>query len=166
MGSRWFVVHTQPRREVRALLHLSEQRFEVFLPRLRKTVRHARQFRSVTAPLFPRYLFISLDLERDRWRSVNGTCGVSHLIMEGERPKPIGSDVVDNLMRASGADGVLPGDPDVRPGARVRLSSGPFSGLVGTLLDLDPNGRVRVLLDVMGGKVPVMADGAGLVSAT
>jgi len=162
---RWYVVNTQPNREFRAFFNLRNQGFTAFLPRLRKTVRHARQFRSVTAPLFPRYLFVSLDLDRDRWRSVNGTFGVSHLIMEGERPKPIGSDIVDGLMTASERDGVLSRAPDLLPGARVRFSSGPLAGLVGTLLDLDADGRVRVLLDVMGGKVPVRADDAGLVSA-
>lgn len=165
MGSRWFVVHTQPKRETRAYTHLSQQGFRAFLPYLRKTVRHARQFRSVNAALFPRYLFVSLDLERDRWRSVNSTFGVSHLIMEGDRPKPINSDIVESLMAASDRDSVLSIGPDVRPGARVRFSSGPFSGLAGILLDLDANGRVRVLLEVMGGQVPVRAEDAVLVSA-
>ena len=47
-------------------------------------MRHARKILNVRAPLFPGYLFVSLDLTRDRWRSINSTYGVLGLIMGGE----------------------------------------------------------------------------------
>src|ERR1700692_1795436 len=71
-NERWFLVHTLPRGEHRARLHLEAQGFKVYFPEISKAVRHARQLRMVRAPLFPRYLFIILDLERDRWLSVMG----------------------------------------------------------------------------------------------
>jgi hypothetical protein len=36
--------------------------------------------------LFPRYMFMILDLPRDRWRSVNGTYGVDRLLMRSGDP--------------------------------------------------------------------------------
>ena len=65
---RWFVVHTLPHRESGAKGHLENQGYRTFLPRRWKTRRHARKLETVLAPLFPRYLFIALDLNRDRWR--------------------------------------------------------------------------------------------------
>ena len=96
-AERWYVAHTLPRRELGAKKQLEFQGYRTFLPLHFKTVRHARQFRTVKAPFFPRYLFVSLDLSRDQWRSVNGTFGVASLIMEGERPKPVPRGVVEAL---------------------------------------------------------------------
>jgi hypothetical protein len=47
----------------------------VFLRRYLKQRRHARNFETLPAPLFSRYIFSMLDLERDWRRSVNGTLG-------------------------------------------------------------------------------------------
>lgn len=162
---RWYVVCAQPHGETRAFAHLTRQGFQTFLPLYRKTIRHARQFRTVNAPLFPRYLFVSLDLDRDRWRSVNGTFGVSSLIMEGERPKTVRRDVVENLIAATDPGGLISAGHDLQPGEKVRFASGPFAGLVGELLALDEAGRVRVLLEVMGAQVPVRTNRVGMVSA-
>src|SRR5213594_3067034 len=74
-GERWYAVHTLPLRESYAQGHLRNQAFRTFLPKRRKTVRHARRLRAVEAAFFPRYLFVVLDLARHQWRSVNGTFG-------------------------------------------------------------------------------------------
>src|SRR5208283_4434114 len=76
-GERWYVARTLPNREAGAASQLEAQGFRVFLPRIARTVRHARKMRRVRAPAFPAYLFVALDLNRDRWRSVNGTFGLA-----------------------------------------------------------------------------------------
>src|ERR1019366_2133783 len=87
-GERWFLAYTAPCREATAETHLRRQGFRSFLPRYLKTVRHARKLRTVKAPIFPRYLFVALNLDRDRWRSVNSTMGVVSLFMAHDRPVP------------------------------------------------------------------------------
>jgi transcriptional antiterminator RfaH len=163
--TRWYVVHTRPHFEKRALAHLRHQGFVSFLPLHQKTVRHARQFRAVQAPLFQRYLFVRLDLDRDRWRSVAGTVGVSHLIMEGERPKPIPAAVVDELVALADPSGIVSVAPRLELGGVVRLVTGPFAGMVGELLALDDDGRVRVLMNILGIGTVVRAESVGLVPA-
>ena len=44
--------------------------------------------------------------------------------------------------------------PTLAPGQQVRLSSGPFATVLATIERLDDHGRVRVLLDILGGSVP------------
>src|SRR5215471_5768936 len=61
-NERWYLVHTPPNNERRAKLHLGAQGFRTHFPTIQKTVRHARQLRTVRAPLFPRYVFLILDL--------------------------------------------------------------------------------------------------------
>ena len=88
-GERWYAVQTLQYAEKRAQAQLEQQKFRTFLPKRRKTIRHARKLSTVTAAFFPGYLFVLLDLNRDRWRSVNGTFGISTLVMAGELPCPV-----------------------------------------------------------------------------
>ena len=67
----WYVAQTLHHREKLAELQLKPE-VPDFFPRFRKTVRHARQLRNVIAPVFPGYIFVSFNSERDRWRSING----------------------------------------------------------------------------------------------
>jgi transcription elongation factor/antiterminator RfaH len=157
---RWYVARTQPHRETQAARQLENQNFRVFVPRILKSRRHARKFEMVRAPLFPRYIFIALDLGRDRWRSVNGTIGVDRLLTRGGEPEPVPRGLVEQLTEAASPDGVVRGCRPLKEGQRVRVTTGPFADLIGTLERLDDNDRVRVLLDILGGKVPVLLPGS------
>lgn len=154
-GARWYAVHTKPRLELSAELNLNAQGFAAFLPSVWKTVRHARRFRTARVAFFPRYLFVRLDLAQDRWRSVNGTFGVSRLVMEGDRPMAVQPGIVEDLLAMTGPDRVIAAGPDLVAGRRVEILSGPFAGCFGELARLDEGSRVRVLLDLLGGRVPL-----------
>ena len=80
-GERWFVARVLAHQENRAQFNLHRLGFRSFLPRLRRTIRHARKLRDTLNPLFPGYIFIVIDLSKQRWRSINGTFGVASLIM-------------------------------------------------------------------------------------
>ncbi len=156
-GERWFVVHTLPHREAGAQAQLHNQGFRTFLPRIRKTRRHARRFEKVLVPLFPRYLFIILNLQRDRWRSVNGTYGVARLVMEAERPLPVPFGVVESFIALADAQGVVHFDraQRLRPGQRVKVLQGSLADQIGWLEKLDERGRVYLLMELMGQQVHV-----------
>lgn len=164
-AQRWHVVHTAPHREQGAAAQLRAQGYVVFLPKMLRTVRHARQLRTRLAPFFPRYLFIVLDPERDRWRSVNGTAGVSSLVMGADRPLPAPRGIVEALIARADAGECLRLDDRLQVGQSVRVMSGPFAEAVGRLSRLDSNDRVRVLLDILGGQTSVLLERAILVAA-
>jgi transcriptional antiterminator RfaH len=157
-AARWFAVHSQPNREFRAKHQLENQGYQVFLPQRLKTVRHARRLTNRPAPFFPRYLFIQLDLSQHRWRSVNGTFGVSTLVMQGELPHPVPEGVIEAMMASVDGAGLLCLSEHLAIGDRVRLAAGPFAEKLGILERLDDSGRVRVLLEIMGATVPVQLD--------
>jgi transcriptional antiterminator RfaH len=156
------VVNTRPHAEARAAFHLQRQQYRIFLPRIARTVRHARRTQHVLAPLFPTYLFVNLDLSCEPWRSVNGTYGVARLLMEDEAPRPVPRGVIEMLQARmeSGDDGL----PVLRVGQAVRVCEGPFMDFVGTLERLDSSGRVRVLLDLLGRSVGVTLQRGALSS--
>jgi transcription elongation factor/antiterminator RfaH len=154
-GERWYAVRTLPWREVRACVQLQNQNFRTFLPQSVKTVRHARKFSTGRAAFFPQYLFTSFDVTRDRWRSINGTIGVSGLVMQGELPHPVPHGVVETLLNMTDEEGLLQFGPQIRVGDRVRVITGPFAERFAVCARLNGPDRVRVLLDIMGGQVPV-----------
>lgn len=162
-GERWYAVHTLPLREVYAQGHLRRQNFATFLPKRRKTVRHARKLRAVEAAFFPRYLFVALDVARHQWRSVNGTFGVSRLVMRGDEPHPVPCGLVEALIVSADGDGILQFGERLRVGSAVRLLAGPFAEQLAILDHLDDSGRVRVLLDILGRQVPISTQSNNLL---
>jgi len=152
---RWYLVHTQPHNERRAQLHLGAQRFRTHFPTIQKTIRHARRLRTVRAPLFPRYIFLVLDLGRDRWLSVQSTLGVSSLYTCHDRPVPVPEGIVETLIENTDEANLALFSSGLVTGQTIRILSGPFANFVGKLERLDAAGRVRVLLDMMGTAVPV-----------
>ncbi len=161
-GERWYVVRAQPHRETGAQAQLETQGFRTFLPRVTRTVRHARKLRTVKSAAFPGYFFIILDLGRDRWRSVNGTYGVKAIIMGDDSPIPAPKGVVEALISYVDQSGVCRFDRDLSEGQAIRVVSGPLADAFGKLVKLDANGRVRVLLDIMGGKVLTVIERSSL----
>jgi len=151
----WYVVQCLARREKYAQQNLNLQYFQTFYPFYFKTVRHARKTRTVQQALFPGYLFVNLDLNKDRWRSINGTYGVSRLIMNGERPSVVPHGIVDRLIEHTDQKGSVRLDDGLKVGQKVKIVSGPMNELIGELLTLDDSGRVRVLLEIMSGKIVV-----------
>jgi transcriptional antiterminator RfaH len=148
------VAQTQARRELIALDRLQAQSFRAFCPYVMRTVRHARRTRTCKSAFFPGYVFVEFDLARDRWRAVNGTLGVIRLVA-GADGAPIAAPlgVVEGLAQYVDATGACRFDRDLAPGQAVRVIAGPLAETIGVLARLDPNGRVRVLLDILGGAV-------------
>jgi transcriptional antiterminator RfaH len=164
-NERWFLAHSHPKSEHKAELHLAAQGFRTYLPQIQKTIRHARQLKTVRAPLFPRYLFVVLNLERDRWLSVRSTVGVSRLLtLRDGRPEPVPVGIVEALIERSDAN-VMRLDDDLVKGQQVRILCGPFADFVGTLERLDAAGRVQVLLAMMGTTIPVQIHRSALSPA-
>lgn len=156
MSNVWYVANTLPHKEFLAAEQLRNQGFEVFLPATRRQVRHARQVTEKLNALFPSYLFVAED--ENRWRSINGTRGVRRLIMAGEEPARVLPGLVEELKASVDEHGVFSYQGPLATGDRVRIESGPFADLAGSIAALGPDDRVAVLLDLMASQTPVDLD--------
>lgn len=154
MGQRlWYVVQTKPREEKIAELNLKRQDFEVFLPLCRKIVNHARKKQAVLSPLFPGYLFIKLDAEGYDWRSVNGSRGVRRLVGSNPvKPESMPEPVMDELIRRCDQQSTYLPDELLYPGNVVKIAVGPFLDRLAVVDKLDANGRVSLLLEILGSR--------------
>ena len=159
-GPRWCVVQTQINAEGKAAHNLVRQGFEIYLPRYLKRRRHARKVDFVAAPLFPRYMFVQVDFEVQRWRSIQSTFGVSHLVTNGEEPAAVPTGVIGSLRAREDGNGFvkLGHRPTFASGDKVRVLSGPFMDSFGFFEELEDRDRVSILLDLLGRKVRVMLD--------
>lgn len=154
----WYVVYTKPKKERYASSNLAQQGYAVYLPSHRCTISHARRIEIVDRPLFPRYLFVSMNPTRDAWRAILSTMGVSDLVRAADRPLRVPDGVVDTLREHEARrvfDRVLPPARSLKIGAPVRILSGPFAGLMGTFSTLASAQRVIVLLNLLGRDVSV-----------
>ncbi len=160
----WYVVHTQPNGETRAEAHLRRQGFRTYLPRYKRSRRHARKTQTVTRPLFPRYLFVGLDLARDRWRSIQSTIGVSQLVLAGDHPAQLPEGVVEEIRQRETSDGLVEiGLPaGVKPGSKVRLVDGIFAEASGVIERVADERRVSILLHLLGREVRVFVPAASV----
>ena len=165
-SARWYVVQTQPHAEHKAAAHLGRQGFESYLPQYLKKRRHARRVDTVAAPLFPRYLFIAVDMAAQRWRSIQSTIGVARLVCNGDVPAPVPEAVLTSLKEREDECGFirLERQPRFRLGDPVRVLDGVFAAHLGLFEGMTDSERVTILLELLGRKVRVLLD-AGYVAA-
>ena len=157
---RWFVAHTQPQAECRALVNLQRQGFDAYLPRYLKRRRHARKVELAPTPLFPRYVFVAIDMHRQRWLSIRSTIGVSRLVGHSDAPLPVPAGVVEGLQRRHDLEGFVRLAPaaGLKVGDKVRVLGGAFEECLGLFEKLSDEQRVTILLDLLGRKVRVSLD--------
>jgi transcriptional antiterminator RfaH len=166
-GATWYVAQTQVNAEAKAVHNLLRQGFSVYLPRYLKKRSHARKIERVPAPLFPRYLFVQIDIATQRWRSIQSTFGVSHLVVNGSTPVPVGGEVIASLKACEDEDGYvkLNHRPGFALGEKVRILAGVFADSLGLFDGMADRDRVAVLLDLLGRKVRVSLDADLIVAA-
>jgi transcriptional antiterminator RfaH len=167
VSARWYVVQTHAHAEAKAIGHLARQGFDAYLPRYLKRRRHARRIETVSAPLFPRYLFVTIDMMCQRWRAVRSTIGVTRLVCNGDDPVPVAESVIATLRGREDSQGfvVLRPRPQFAPGEKVRVLDGVFADCLGLFDGMKDSDRVAVLLDLLGRKVRVVLDEFSVTAA-
>ena len=142
----WYVVHTKPRQETRALENLENQGFECFLPRIPVQKRIRQRVQVVSEPLFSRYLFIRLDQSTRSWAPIRSTLGVSRLVTFGQQPARVPEALVAALREA----------PPMQvahlfaPGDAVLVVNGPLQGAQGVYQVSEGEQRALVLIELLG----------------
>lgn len=147
----WVAVCTQPNREMLAIDNLRRQGYETYCPMFSRVRRHARKTETVKRPLFPGYVFVSLDRVVQGVRSIHSTFGVRHMVQFGDVPARMPEQFIHEL-KSSEVDGVIPPPPleDALPqGSTVLIKDGVFKDLMATVLSCPTQDRVIVLLNIL-----------------
>lgn len=156
--ARWYLIYTKPGCETVAQLNLERQGYHLYFPRLLRQPRGARGGDAVIDALFPRYLFLNLDVGREAMGPVRSTLGVASIVRFGFDYAVVPDFVVEGLKaKADPASGLhrLREMPSLRPGSGLRIVAGVFDGLEGVFLRESAEERVVVLLDLLGQRTSV-----------
>jgi len=151
----WYVIQTKPGNEHRVEMNLFHQEIEVFLPLLETfQYSHAKVLQKIK-PLFSNYLFAKLDIDAHYYK-VKWTRGVNKILGSGVEPVPMSEKVIQAIRERTGKGNLVKLEEEWREGDPVRINSGPFKELIGVFQKkMSGNGRVRILLNLIGVDVPV-----------
>ena len=153
--AQWYVMYTKPRQEAVAQDNLQRQNYRVFFPKARVKKRKAGQACEVVEPLFPRYIFVHLEVGVDNFSKLRSTKGCIDLVKFGGKASPVPAELIDLIQCQLEDDGAIDLRRVAEPpevGASVRVSEGPFEGLIGTIAKHKGADRVLLLLNVLGGE--------------
>jgi transcriptional antiterminator RfaH len=148
----WYAIHTKPRQEEHAAEQLRRQEFEIYLPRIKQARRFRQKWRDTIEPLFPRYLFIRLDLGADNVAPIRSTRGVTKLVSFDGLPATVPDALIDALLGSADPDTGLhhPHEDLFKPGASVTIVNGPLAGLEAIFKAHDGEARSIILLELLG----------------
>ena len=150
--NQWYLIQFKPNSHCLAERNLLRQGFETFLPMQKITRRKASRFVSDLKPLFPGYMFVSVNSDLAPWRTINSTIGVSRLVSFEGKPKPLPLQLISGLMLRCDVSGTVLPPKSLSEGDSVEMLTGPFANFIATVDSIDPEQRIWVLMDFMGQK--------------
>jgi transcription antitermination factor NusG len=158
----WYALQVRARFEQAVAGHLHGKGYEWFLPLYKLRKRWSDRVKEVEAPLFPGYLFCRVNLQ-DRLPILK-TPGVVQIVGSNRTPIAVDEGEVQAIQRmvASG----IPNQPwpFLAAGDRVRIESGPLTGLEGILVDFKGNHRLVLSVTLLQRSVAVEIDSAFVTS--
>ena len=83
--------------------------------------------------------------------------------MRADEPEPVSEGLVEQLIDITETNGAVHYTPHLKNGQVIKVTGGPFAEFMGELQRLDGSGRVQVLLDLLGGKIPVLLPASHII---
>lgn len=159
-GTLWYAAHTRHQHERTVAAMLSKKGFEVFLP-LYSEVRQWRDRRKrVDLPLFSCYVFLRGDL--DRRLAILSTPGVHRLVATAGKLAGITEKEIEAVRAVIMNRVKVEPCPFLKCGDRVRVRTGPLSGLEGFLVRKKAQTRLVISVGLLERSVAAEVD-AGTV---
>lgn len=165
--AKWYVVHTASGHEARVAetlrqridtMGLTKNVFEIMIPTQDRVVIRGGKKANVKEKIFPGYMLVKMIMEDATWLTVRTTPGVTGFVGSGKSPTPLSEAEVENILKFIST-------PAKRfktrfsTGEAVKITDGPFSGLLGSITELDEErGKVKVLVSFFGRETPVELD--------
>ncbi len=146
----WYALYTQMKQEAIVAQQLQDKGIEVFFPCY--TERRTRG-RIIVQPLFPRYLFVRLDIYSRGLEALRWTPGLRYILCCAGVPARVPEEAIalvrQRMEQVEALGGFL--RPRFRVGERVRIKEGPLAGLEAIFDEpVGPAARVRILVHFLG----------------
>ena len=168
MKKEWYVVNTVSGYEYKVKeklemrinsMDLHENIFRVIVPEetVVETMKDGSK-KEKKHKMFPGYILVEMVMSDEAWYVVRNTPGVTGFIGssgKGAKPTPLQPYEVDNILNNMGMSR-LDVNKELEVGSKVKIVSGPFSGMFGTIDSVDAaNQKIMLLVDLFGQETSV-----------
>lgn len=153
----WILIYTKPQHEKRASENLRKQGFNTFLPLISPANKNGNSAQPV--PVFPRYLFVQINLALGNWSTIQSSYGVNKIVMFSEKLTSIPEQIIESIQNKLDKTGVfkeMVSFVDYEKGDAVSIKNGRFEGIDAVFLSKKSKDRVSLLLKLLN--TSVLAD--------
>ena len=139
----WYLIKTKSRQEHVAIENLENQKYSTYCPTITIKNKHI--------VLFPGYLFIHLDKERENWSPICSTKGVVNFVRFGLNFAQV-PDTVIKFLKANQLINKekLKNLNRFKSGDKVQITDGVFKNCVAIFKSSIPEERVILLMNLLG----------------
>ena len=163
----WYVIHCYAGYENK-VRHSIEQRietmgmadaiFDVVVPTVEEIEIKDGKRKTVERRVFPGYILVQMVLSEESWFVVRNTPGVTGFVGMGTEPTALREEEVAKILNQM-EESAPKVKFDFRIGEKVRIRSGPFADIIGSVDVIDADrAKVRVLVSFFGRETPVELD--------
>ena len=167
MEKQWYVVNTysgheskvKEKLEMRAeSMDMKDYIYRVVIPEQKEVEVKDGVQKEKIKKMFPGYVLIEMVMSDEAWYVVRNTPGVTGFIGssgKGAKPTPLQPYEVDNILNNMGISR-FDVDNELEVGAKVKIISGPFTGMYVVVDSLDvPNQKLLLNVDLFGQETSV-----------
>lgn len=170
MAKRWYVIHTYSGHENKVKLHLErlivsekleEKIGQILVPTEEVVEMKQGKKTSTTRKLFPSYVLVEMEMDRDAWHLVSNAPGVTHFVGNSTKPQPLRDSELKRILRQDSDDveGKKEHEIPYRTGEHIKVTDGPFTDFTGMVEEIHPDrGKLKVMVSIFGRATPVELD--------
>ncbi len=152
----WFALQVVPKHEKSVDNILEHRGYNHFLPTHCVRRRWSDRVKVVEQPLFPGYVFCRS--QSNLMEVIRGSPGIIRIVAFGGRPHPVPDKEIEALQQIVRGKREYSAFPYLNVGQKVRVISGPLTGISGTIRRFKNHDRLVISLDVIMKSVSVEID--------
>ena len=170
MAKRWYVIHTYSGHENKVKLHLEklivaekleDKITQVLVPTEEVVEMKQGKKTSSVRKLFPSYVLVEMEMDKDAWHLVSNAPGVTHFVGSGSKPQPLRESELNRILNRveESTESKEQVDVPYRTGDQIKVTDGPFTDFTGVVEEVHPDrGKLKVMVSIFGRATPVELD--------
>ena len=155
-ADRWYAVFVRSRHEKTVEKSLKSKHYNVFSPSYRTKRKRVDRIAEIEVPLFPGYVFCQFDPTKRL--PILSTPGVVRVLGRGNRPEPVDDTEIDSIRTVALAGRSVQPWPYLRLGQRIRMQSGPLTGIEGIFLRVQDEDHLVISVTLLQRAVSVVIE--------
>ena len=155
-ADQWYALFVRSRHEKTVENSLKSKRYNVFSPSYRTKRKRVDRIAEIEVALFPGYVFCQFDPSKRL--PILMTPGVVGVVRRGNRPEPVDDTEIDSIRTVALAGRSVQPWPFLRLGQRIRMQSGPLTGIEGIFLRVQDEYHLIVSVTLLQRAVSVVIE--------